>query len=147
MSVIISFMHISLSISSKVFSCWKWRETSSTTTLLLIHTCSHWWLPVVFVITSISRMRQAVLKWGVKPESHSCHHRTAARQSQQSESFVTRLLATEHIRKKYSLRESMHCKIVRLSLAPMFFDALLWTALNAINQINCTEKGGFITNT
>ena len=64
-------------------------------------------------------MRQALLKWGVNTESLRIHHNTAARDSHKSVSDVTRLLAKEHVRNKYSLRETIHNNSVKLLTAPI----------------------------
>ena len=39
-------------------------------------------------------------------ESIRIHHSTAARHGQNSMNYVTKLVATEHLRNKYSLKES-----------------------------------------
>ena len=57
--------------------------------------------------SSISWIRQAVLKWGVNTESLRIHHSTAARHSWNSINDVTRLVTTEHVRNKYALPESI----------------------------------------
>ena len=60
--------------------------------------------------SSISWIRQAVLKWRVNTESLPIHHNNATRPSQNCINEVTRLVATEHVRKNYSLREQFYCK-------------------------------------
>ena len=58
------------------------------------------------VTSSTSGIRQAVLKLGVNMESLPIQHSTAARHSNRNENDVTRLVATEHLRSIYSIRES-----------------------------------------
>ena len=50
--------------------------------------------------SSISWIRQALLKWGVKTESLRIQHKLIARYSNRNESDVTKLVATEHVRIK-----------------------------------------------
>ena len=57
--------------------------------------------------SSSSWVRQAVVKWRVNTESLHFQHSTAARQSYWNETDVTRLIATEDVQNKYSVRESI----------------------------------------
>ena len=68
------------------------------------------------------------------------HHSTAARDRQKGGSDVTSLVATEHVRKKFSLQESKHCNSVKLLIAAFQLKALFWSAFVAINQIKHTGK-------
>ena len=58
-------------------------------------------------ISSISWIKQAVLKWGLETKSFRNHHSTKVRRSQNSMNDVTRLVPTENLRNKDSLRESI----------------------------------------
>ena len=88
-------VHLIDNNSSLVLTLWKWGETSSTTSLLLIRTSS----------TSGFRNDSGI---------------TTARQSNNS-SDITRLVATEHVRNKHSLLESIHLKSVNLRTASISF--------------------------
>ena len=90
--------------SSLVLTFWKWRETSSTTSLLLIRTSSTSGFRNGSVFTSSGSILYSNEEWF---RNHSVF--TTARQSNSS-SDVTRLVATEHVRNKYSLRQSNHLK-------------------------------------
>ena len=61
--------------------------------------------------SSSSQFTQAVLKWAANAESLRIHNRTAARHRCYSGSDVTRLVATEDVRNKHSLRESSSLKL------------------------------------
>ena len=96
---------------SLVLTLWKWRETSSTTSLLLIRTSSTSGFRNGSVFNSSGRILCSNEEWF---RNHSVF--TTARQSNSS-SDVTRLVATEHVRNKYSLLESIHLKSVNLRTA------------------------------
>ena len=56
----------------------------------------------------------------MNPEPLRIHHSTAARHSQDSVNDVIRLVATEHIGNKYSLRESGHFISFKWPIASMY---------------------------
>ena len=102
---------ININNGSLVLNLWKWGETSSTTSLLLIRTSSTIGFRNGSVFTSSGRILCSNEEWF---RNHSVF--TTARQSNSS-SDVTRLVATEHLRNKYSLLESIHLKSVNLRTA------------------------------
>ena len=73
-------------------------------------------------------------------ESLRTNQSTAARHNHNSMSDVTRLVATEQLRNKHSLRESILLHKVTLRTAQISIKAPLQTALFAINPNICTEK-------
>ena len=70
---------------------------------------------------------QAKLKWGVIPESLHIHHSTAAQYIYKIDCDVTRLVATERVRNKYSLWRSftLYCNSVILINWQRQFDSTL----------------------
>ena len=76
----------------------------------------------------------------------SFHHSSIAQHYQKSRSDVARLVAMEHVRNKFSLRGSKHCKSFKLLIALICLQFLFWIAIIAINQINYTEKWIFFKN-
>ena len=96
---------------SIVLTLWKWGETSSTTSLLLIRTSSTSGFRNGSVFTSSGRILCSNEEW-FRNDSEI----TTTRQSLSS-SDVTRVVATEHVRNKYSLLESIHLKSVNLRTA------------------------------
>ena len=97
--------------SSLVLTLWKWGETSSTTSLLLIRTSNTSGFRNDSVLTSSGRILCSNEEW-FRNDSGI----TTARQSNDS-SDVTRLVVTEHVRNKDSLLESIHLKSVNLRTA------------------------------
>ena len=86
-----------------------------------------------------------MLKLGVNPESLRFHDSTAARHSKSSVGDVSRLVATEHVRNKYSLRESVHLKSVTVLIASIYLQALIQLQiLQSIKPSYFVGKGGFI---
>ena len=98
--------------SSFVFLLWNRGETSSTTSLLLICTSGSWWFTDHAVFTSSVSSLCLNEDWF---RNHSVF--TTARHSKSSISEVTRLVATEHVRNKGSLREWIHLKSVVVPIA------------------------------
>ena len=98
-----AYFIINWSINLLLFQ--KWGETSSSTSLLLVPTSSYYSSVVTSSKSWIRQaVRQTVLKWGVITESLRIQHSTAAQYCCKKESDVTRLVATVHVRNKYSHR-------------------------------------------
>ena len=141
-------MHISPSIRLAVFYSFGYEEKLVA---LLIYS-SFWRVAINGIgnssvaISSISWIRQDVLKWGVKTESHRIQHSTAARYSNRNENDVTGLVATEQVRNIYSVRES---DLLRISHATCSSKSI---GSNALNFTCCHQSeylhwiGGFISN-
>ena len=98
---------------SLVFNLWKRGETSSTTSLLLIRTSSNWWFPDISVFTSSGSSLCSNEEWFRNPSVF-----TIAQHSN-SISDVTRIVATEHVRNKCSLREPINLKSVVVLITSM----------------------------
>ena len=146
--LLISFMHISSSISLAVFYFFGNEEKLVA---LLVNSsfrrvaCSGIRNSSV-ATSSISWIRQAVLKWERNTESLRIQHSTAARYSNRIEDDVTRLVATEHVRKK--------CSLWKLNLLQLSHGTCSSNLIesNALNCHCCHRsqylhwKGGFISN-
>ena len=88
-----------------------------------------------------------MLKWGVNPESLFIYHSTKARHKKSSIGDATRLVTTEHLRNKYSLRESKHLKPVTVLITSIESQVLIeLQLLQLIKPSDFIEKGGFIIN-
>ena len=83
--------------------------------------------------SSSSWVRQAEFKWGVNMESLRNQHSTAARHSFWNESNVTRLVATEHVRKRYSLRESILLQLSYVTYCSILIKFLSCTCCNQLS--------------
>ena len=103
---------IIINSSSIVFTLWKWGETISTTSLHLIRTSSNWLFPDISVFTNSGNSLCSNQEWIRKNFVF-----TTTRHSKSSISDVARLVATEDVRNKYSLRESLHLKSVVVQIA------------------------------
>ena len=97
--------------SSLALTLWKRGETSSTTSLPLIRTKSTSGLRNGSVFTN-----SGSILCSNEERFRNDSGITTAQQSNSS-SDVTRLVATEHVRNKYSLLESIHLKSVNLRTA------------------------------
>ena len=121
--------------SSLVLTLWKWGATSSTTSLLLIRTSSTSGFRNGSVFTSSGSILCSNEEWF---RNHSVF--TTAQHSN-SISDVTRLVATEHVRNKYSLRESIHLKSVVVLIASIYSYYLIkLNFLQSIKPSDCIEK-------
>ena len=69
----------------------------------------------------------------INPESVRIHRSTAERHSKSSVGYVTTLVPTEHVRNKYSLRESIHLKSVTGLIASIY-----WHVLNKLHILLST---------
>ena len=109
-------VHFIINNSSLVLTLWKWGETGSTTSLLLIRmsSTSGFRKCSVFTSSSSSSFLCSNEEWF---RNHSVF--TTAQHSD-SISDVTRLVATEHVRNKYSLRESIHLESVVVLIASIY---------------------------
>ena len=135
-------VHFVKNNSSLVLNFWKWGETSSTTSLLLIRTSSPSGFRNSSVFTSSGSILCSNEEWFGNQSVF-----TTARQCISS-SDVTRLVATEHVRNKYSLRESIHLKSVIVLIASIYSYCLnKLHFLQSFKPSDFTEKGGFIFNT
>ena len=93
-----------------------------------------------------SWIRQAVLKWGVNTESHRTQHSTAARDSYESTSDVTRLLATGQVRNKYSLRQSISLQLSQATCSSILNNSTVLNCRYCHQSNQLHWKGGFIIN-
>ena len=120
--------HAHFKFHSRSSSCLeKWKETSSTTGILLIQTSSYYYAPENFRFTSNdSHVSQAERKWGVNSGSLFIQYSITAQHNGRNDCEVTTLVATEHVRRKHLLLESftLYCSSTFLIYWRRQFDSI-----------------------
>ena len=87
-----------------------------------------------------SQISQTECKWAVKIDWLSIQYSVTAQHSGWNGCDVTKLVASEHLRNKYSLPESLFSLISHAAISSFTNNSTIISALVTANQLNCTYQ-------